>query len=214
MVNASRKEGLKKSLIRLENVEKERWALNWSYPMETLVLSSLDGPANTVSLIADEDIDYRDTSIALTPNRFILRRWEIRDNSNLLQFFNMKYGDYIPLNNADTGITNELLTGKISLALKPEKSLEAYSRVFVPVEVSNKSGKKIPSLPIEKNYFQVHVSNDDQSSTTQIPLDIDISDRYLEVVSCPLNGIKKPWRLSVKMMMGGEEVASTEATVN
>jgi len=214
MVNASRKEGLRKSLIRLENVEKERWALNWSYPMETLLLSSLDGPANTVSLITDEDFDYRDTTIALTPYRFILRRWEIRDNSNLLQFFNMKYGDYIPLNNVDSGIANEPFTGKISLALKPEKSLEAYSRIFVPVEVSNNSGKKIPSLPIDKNYFQVHVSNEDQSSSTQIPIDIDISDRYMEVVSCPLNGIKKPWNISVRMLIGGQEVAAASSVIN
>jgi len=214
MVQASGKEGLQKSLVRLENVEKERWVLNWSYPMETLLLSSLNGPSHTISLIADEDFDYRDTTVSLTPQRFILRRWEVRDNTDLLDFFNLKYGDYVPLNNADTGLTKEILNGKISLNLKVEKSLEAYSRVFIPLEISNSSGRKIPSLPVDRNYFRVMVGNGEQSSTMEIPFDIDIADHYTEVLSCPLNGIKKPWNISVKMITGGEETTSTEATIN
>jgi hypothetical protein len=214
MVHVSESAGLKKSLVRLENVEKDRWVLNWSYPMETLLISSLEGPSQTVSLVDDEDFDYRDTSIALTPDRFILRRWEIRDNSNLLPFFNMKYGDYVSLNNADSAVTKESVAGKLSIALNDEKPLEAYSKIFIPVEILNSTGKKIPSLPIDANYFLVQVSNGEQLSSSQIPFDVDITDHYTEIVGCALNGIRKPIKISVKMMIGNLEIAAAEATIN
>ena len=214
IIQASQNERLKKSLVRLENVEKERWVLNWSYPMESLLLSSIDGPAKSVSLIADEDFDYRDTSIELTQQRFILRRWEIRDDTDLLKFFSLKTGNYITLNNTDSTLTSDQLNGKISLALNTEEALEAYSRIFIPVEINNNSGRKIPSLPVDANYFHVQMKNSEQSSSMDIPFDIDLSGNYTEVVSCPLNGIKKPWSISVKMIVGGVEIASTETTLN
>jgi len=214
IIQSTRELGLKKSMVEMENAEKNRWFLNWSYPIETLLLSSLSGPAQTVSVMSDEDYDYRDTTIELTPQRFMLRRWEIREDGDLLPFFNLKTGEYVSLNNADSGITEAQLKGKISLTMHAEKSLEAYSRIFLPVEISNNSGKKIPSLPITQNFFRVEVNNGDQTSSIDIPIDIDIDDHYTEVVSCPLNGINKPGKVTVRMMVAGAEVAATEGTIN
>jgi hypothetical protein len=165
-------------------------------------------------VIADEDFDYRDTTIELTPFRFILRRWEIRDDTDLLPFFNLKTADYVALNNADTTLSDSLFKGKISLVPKVEKSFVAYSRIFIPVEIINNSGRKIPSLPVDANYFRMEIKNGDHTSSMDIPFDIDLTEKYTEVISCPLNGIEKPMNVHVKMIVGGREVAAAEAVLN
>ena len=214
IIRVSRESELKKSMVRMENAERDRWFLNWSYPIETLLLSSLSGPGQTVSVMSDEDFNYRDTTIELTPQRFMLRRWEIREDNDLLPFFNMKTGEYVALNNADTLITDGLLKGKISLDLNVEKSVCAYSKIYFPVEINNNSTKKIPSLPVTTNFFHVEISNESQTSSLDIPFDIDIPEHYTEVVSCPATGINKPWQVSVIMKVGGEEVASKDTVIN
>ena len=214
LIEALGNEGMKKVLVRLENVEKERWVLNWSYPMESLLLSSINSSAGTVSVVADEDFDYRDTSIALTPERFILRRWEIRDDENLLPFFQLPHGNYKALNNADSLATFNTFRGKVSISIIPEKTVEAYSRIFIPVRISNGSPKKIPSLPVDQNYFSVHCSSGDQSSSVEIPLDIDAGKDYTEIVSCMVSEMKKPFHVSVKLMVGRQEVATADLVMN
>lgn len=214
MIDASRLTGQKKTLVRLENAEKERWVLNWSYPMETLLLSSLNDASETVSLVADEDYDYRDTSIALTPQRFILRRWEIRDDHDLLPFFSMRGGNYLTMNNADSLITPEMFTGKISIAPDVKKSMEAYGRLFIPVNISNNSRQKLPSLPVDQNYLAVECRSGEQSTYMEIPFDIDIAHEYTEVVSCPLNGMKRPLQVSIKLLIGKKEVADAGLKVD
>jgi hypothetical protein len=214
LIDASRSAGLKKSLVRLENVEKERWVLNWSYPMESLLLSSFRNPSETVSLIADEDYDYRDTSISLTHRRFVLRRWEIRDDESLLPFFQLEHGPYTPLNTADSSVTWESVAGAVSVSLVTGKIMKAYERIFIPVAVVNASGRKIPSLPVDQNYYSVQVASGEKTSTMEIPLDIDIRGRYTEIVSCPLNGMKGPLQLTVRLIIRNKETAAAGYTYN
>jgi hypothetical protein len=214
IIHASRNTGSRKTLVRLENVEKERWVCNWSYPMESLLLSSISGPAGSVSLIADEDYDYRDTATVLTAQRFILRRWEIRDDDNMLPFYKITHGNYLALNHRDSLMTPEIFAGKVSLKIIPEKKVEAYSRIFFPVSIKNASGKQIPSLPIAENFFLVQIHAENKTSEMTIPLDIDLNDHYTEILSCPLSDLKKPYQLSVKLMVMNKEIASAEALVN
>ncbi len=214
IMETSRNAGLKKSLVRQDNVEKERWACNWSYPMESVLISSINKSSETVSLIADEDYDYRDTTIALTPQRFILRRWEIRNDDNMLPFFKINNGNYSLLNNADSTITNDSLQGKVSLSIIPEKAVEAYSRIFIPVAITNTFSKKIYSLPIDQNYLLVKVVSKDETSSIEIPLDIDVSNQYTEIVSCPVTGISSPFQVFIKLMVNKKEVAAAETTVD
>ena len=182
--------------------------------MESLLLSSMDGPSKTVSLVADEDYDYRDTSIELTTERFILRRWEIRDDSVMLPFFRITHGNYVRLTNADSTVSAESLKEKVSIEFIADKAVRAYGRIFIPVKITNRSGRKIPSLPVDQNYLSVQVQNaqknfvsDIPNGESEIPLDIDLGQEYSEVISCKIDNLNA-MRIFVQLKVGKAEIAS------
>lgn len=70
--------------------------LSWSTSVESLLLSSRNGPQGTVSLITTEDLDLPEVRAQL--DRFIFRRWDILDPSWLdPRYFNAPAGRYAPL---------------------------------------------------------------------------------------------------------------------
>lgn len=70
--------------------------LSWSTSVESLLLSSKDGPQGTVSLITTEDLQLPEVRDQL--GGFIFRRWDILDTSWLDQrYFKPPAGRYVPL---------------------------------------------------------------------------------------------------------------------
>ena len=74
-------------MVLIENVEAGNWDFNWSYPIESLLISSLGGPDSSVSIITEEDWKLRNQEIKLTTNRFMFRRWDIRNDTTLSELF-------------------------------------------------------------------------------------------------------------------------------
>ena len=69
---------------------------NWSLPMESLVLSSLDG--NSVSLLSEEDITFQENEERLQMDAalFLLRRWELLPIDSLnSSYFSLEQGCYV-----------------------------------------------------------------------------------------------------------------------
>ncbi len=60
---------------------------NWSYPIETMLLSSMKSNKNTITICTDADIDFNQNKAKLLPGKYLFRRWEIYD----IQSLNKKY---------------------------------------------------------------------------------------------------------------------------
>jgi hypothetical protein len=60
---------------------------NWSYPIETMLLSSFESNKKTITICTDVDIDFNQNKSKLLPDKYLYRRWEIYDIHSL----NMKY---------------------------------------------------------------------------------------------------------------------------
>jgi hypothetical protein len=68
-------------------------SLDWSLPVESLLLSAQDGPDHTVSIISQQDIDYKNNIHNLTPEKFIFTKYEINDITYLDHHYFMLHDD-------------------------------------------------------------------------------------------------------------------------
>ncbi len=70
---------------------------NWSYPIETMLLSSSDNE-NSVTICTKEDIDFNQNRTTLTPNKYLFRKWDIYYitslNKNYFKLENSEYKDF------------------------------------------------------------------------------------------------------------------------
>ena len=68
---------------------------NWSYPIESMLISSIAGNKNTVNLATDEDYYYQDNNENLDSIKYILRKWEIMLISQLnTSYFKLDSSQY------------------------------------------------------------------------------------------------------------------------
>ncbi len=68
---------------------------NWSYTLETLLLSSREGPERTLTICTEKDRGYNDVRSELAPGEFLFRRWEIRPVEALNpRYFRLGRGPY------------------------------------------------------------------------------------------------------------------------
>lgn len=77
------------------NDEQLKFDSNWSYPIESLILSSSDSDSKTVTVCTDTDLEYNQNSQHIKPEQFIFRRYEIYDvnvlNPSYFELDNSRY---------------------------------------------------------------------------------------------------------------------------
>ena len=74
---------------------------NWSYPIETMLLSSYESSQKTITICTDQDINFRQNISKLLPHQYLFRRWEIYNVEKL----NKKY---YKLDSLNYSILNEV----------------------------------------------------------------------------------------------------------
>lgn len=94
-VNIARAEHSRKMILKTANITTEFSHIGWSYPIETLVVSAMDGPSQCVSIILDEDLGYGENDSLSTSENFLLRRWEMFRNVEVnQQYFQLPEAEY------------------------------------------------------------------------------------------------------------------------
>lgn len=72
-----------KMVLKMEYFQAHQELVSWSYPIEVLLVSAMDGREQAVSVILEEDLDFDDNRKTSRPDNFILRRWEVMDYKDL-----------------------------------------------------------------------------------------------------------------------------------
>ncbi len=69
---------------------------NWSYPVESLLLSAMNYNSNQcITICTFEDIDFENNRSKLKPDNFLFRRWEIMDDNSLNpEYFKISHVNY------------------------------------------------------------------------------------------------------------------------
>ncbi len=69
---------------------------NWSYPIESLLLSASDPELKTVTICTDVDLDYNDNQLNLKNEQFLFRRYELYELSVLNpNYFRLDTSQYV-----------------------------------------------------------------------------------------------------------------------
>lgn len=72
-----------------------KYDANWSYPIETLLFSSVKNKGQSITLCTDDDLYFNDNLEKVQPQEFIFRRWDIKSIDELnKKYFNLSEGDY------------------------------------------------------------------------------------------------------------------------
>lgn len=201
--------GSGKCIVNVGNAEKERWFLNWSCPIESILLSAMVSPDSTVSLIPDEEYNAIDPSVGLTDDKAIIRRWEIRDNKDVLPFFRFRKENYLPLNTTDSLTDPAVVQGKVSLELVGDEPGHYIERFFFKVRLSNTSGKQLASLPVETCFLKTVCVRGGNRNESEIPLDADLGPNYIQTIICPEIPGSGPLDVTTKLIWKGVEITST-----
>jgi len=122
--------------------------INWSYPLESLLLSTCDGKYSSITIAPQSDINFQQNDKKLRPSNFLFRMWEIHNYSWLnSNYFTLKPGPYKPLCDSLAAPNDyQYLIGNISINIDPGKYYKAFDTVYIPVTIRNLS-----DLPLRCN---------------------------------------------------------------
>lgn len=69
---------------------------NWSYPVESMLLSAISGPEKAISICTTEDFYYNHVNEQLNGSNYLFRRFEVEPLNSINQkYFGLKEGKYI-----------------------------------------------------------------------------------------------------------------------
>jgi len=205
IISLCRDRGVSKGIVREENLTVNKWQLNWSYPMESLLISSMK-KGGSVSLVTDEDLAERDPSVPLTPESFIFRRWEIREIVTMPSFFKVKKEDYFVLSTSDTIKTNaDSFTNTIELQIENGR-YEHHGRIYLPVRITNRSGKILHAALSDSCYLYSVLENEGGQEIFPTPLEVDVPETFSQYVSFPADH-DAPKTVRVELRLRQEVIA-------
>ena len=175
-----------KFMVNLENCERKNWQLNWSYPLETIMLSSLEKGSKTICVATDEDMQNIKASLPVNEQTSIITRWDIRyDTSFNNTYFNLEHGNYIALTTTDTLVNSETYDGNIFLTAPKTLLLEKNNVVYVPVNMINSSGAPLYSgkgNAIFLTYHWIEKNSGGMRKGIRTPLEVDVTGEYRQVM--------------------------------
>ena len=182
---------------------------NWSYPLESLIFSSAKGKA--VSIATDVDLAHEDNPSLLTPDLFLLRRWDLVPHSRLnSHYFPISPGPYQALN-SDGPLAEPLDTLKQTLEIDIHAQ-PSYARGFrqrevqIPVTVRNRHTTPLRSHMDRQVFLSYHwVQNGEmhQWEGLRTPLEVDIKDTYTQPISVALPQGTGTYTLVVDVVLEG-----------
>lgn len=91
----ARSSGMDKIVVDADQLS---YPTNWSYPPESLILSSLDSPQASISIITKEDLAFKENKDQLDSAKYMARKWEIKPTESLNErYFHLSTNPYLPL---------------------------------------------------------------------------------------------------------------------
>jgi hypothetical protein len=139
MIASARQMGGCKFVASEKQFQRSYSMINWSYPIESILLSACGGRDSTITIAPQSDVEFEHNYLELRNYRFMFRRWEIYNDSYLsFDYFDLKPANYKPL--CDTNATpNEYqyMISNTRISIDPGTYYHARDTVFIPVTITN-----------------------------------------------------------------------------
>jgi hypothetical protein len=178
LINTARQKGGSKFVVSKEVIDHGYSKLNWSYPIETMLLSAIAGNDLAVTIVPDKDYYSDLDQDKIKANHFIYQKPELKSYSWLnKRYFHFDIGSYRTLNDS-TPNTNIIYTGNnLRITIGSKKIYPAMDTVWIPITVVNKGNTPIYSGVKNKIFLSYFwVANNDVLSWNELrtPLQTDI----------------------------------------
>lgn len=188
LISLTRSLQIDKAIVGEDNVTRASSAgTNWSYGIETLLLSARDGRDSTVTICLDTDIGYENNRNLLTPEDFLMRKWDIYPAMLLnSRYFRLEPGSYLPLCSPNAIASLDSLISTIAILL-PQKEIHIPRGEIATINViiQNSSITPLPSDSTHVLYLSYHWFNDDEMVVwdgLRTPFEADITGEYLQTM--------------------------------
>lgn len=139
LIESARQMGGSKFIVSEKNIDKGYTQLNWSYPLETMLLSSLDGSDLTITIVPKEDYYYEGNHVKMGPNDFLFRRWEIKDHTWLNDtYFHLDPGLYKVMNDSTSNQDLDYVSRNLRINVNARSFYPSMDTVWVDVRIVNR----------------------------------------------------------------------------
>ena len=141
MIASARQMSGSKFIASENQFERPYSITDWSYPLESLLLSACDGKYSAVTIAPQADIKFNQNYKLLRPYNLLFRKWEIYNYSWLNNdYFMLKPGPYQPLCDSLAPPNDyQYLISNITIKINPGTYYKAFDTVYIPVTIRNLS---------------------------------------------------------------------------
>jgi len=194
MIASARQMGGCKFIASEKQFQRSYSMVNWSYPIESILLSACDGRDSTITIAPQNDVKFQHNYQRLRNYRFLLRIWEIYNDSYLnFDYFVLKPSIYKPL--CDTIATpNEYqyMISNTRISIDPGSYYHARDTVFIPVTITNLADIPLRCAAgdiVTVSYFWFKNKEMVEWGGLQTPLETDVYQSLKQdmMVAMPLN---------------------------
>ncbi|GEM_PF-635638 len=204
LIETARQKGGSKFVVTEGIVDHKYTQFNWSYPIETLLLSAIDGNDLTVTIVPDEDFKYANNGEKVKANQFIFRRWDIKDISWLnKKYFHLDMGSYRTLNDSMPNMNISYIANNLRITINSKKIYQATDTVWIPVSIVNRGNTPIYSGGQNKIFLSYFwVANNEVMNWNEIrtPLQADIISTMRQDIKVAVPRAKGRMQLKVDMI--------------
>ncbi len=178
LIEVARHKGGSKFVVSQKNIDHGYTQLNWSYPIETMLLSAIDGNDIVVTIAPEEDLNSEEYKNNIKSDQFIFRTREIKDHTWLNpRYFHLDIGQYRSLNDSDANTEISTVAGNLRITIDAKPIYKAMDTVWIPVSVVNMGDIPLNSGADNNVYFSYFWMDDKEVlnwNEIRTPLQADI----------------------------------------
>ncbi len=138
LIETARQKGGNKFVLSESQSNHGYSQVNWSYPIETMLLSAIDGSDITVSIAPKEDFNFEGNKDKIKADEFIFRKWELKNHSWVNKsYFHFDLGPYRQLNDTIPNSLSENAYRLLDLKSQPKEYYRSMDTVWIPVFMRN-----------------------------------------------------------------------------
>ncbi len=186
LIEVARQKGGSKFIVSQDVIDHGYTQLNWSYPIETMLLSAIDGNDISVTIAPEEDLYFDNNNNKIAANQFIFRKWELKDQSWLnIKYFHLDIGPYRTINDTTPNTNINYTANNLRITIDAKKIYPALDTVWIPVTIMNHGDTPVYSGKNNKvflSYFWVENNEVLNWNEIRTPLQADIIGTLIQDV--------------------------------
>lgn len=144
LIDVARQKGGGKFIASSKLIDHGYSELNGSYPVETLILSALEGNDISVTIVPTDENISAGKMLPTRLNRFLFTEQDSRDDNWLnAKYFHLDMGPYRSLNDTTPNKNLGIVSQNLRIDIVSKKIYKAADTVWITVNITNTSGQPV-----------------------------------------------------------------------